>query len=185
MLNSQDKSKTGFVTAEFFGWIDPYKIVSAPVHPFIGSSETFESLSDPDWLSFAHAAKPIINIGVGYRQKIAENLLLMGGIKTDLNYRKGADYKSYSHINKMQALELNVFHVSRGLRLNIRTHELIMGLNYAFGLEKGRTQFINFAEPVEYNTVEGMALQGTRHNNMRVRFNSLGLYFGANLSFMQ
>jgi hypothetical protein len=186
MLNSQDQTKTGFLTAEFFGWIDPYKIVYAPVNPLIASPETFESLGNTDdWLSYAHAAKPIMNVAIGYRQEIAENLLLMGGFKTDLNYRKGVDYKSYSHINKMQALELNIFHISTGLRLNIKKHELITGLNYAFGAERGRTQFANFADPVEYNAVEGKALQGTRQNNVKVRFNSLSLYFGANLSFLR
>lgn len=186
MLNSQDQTKTGFLTAEFFGWIDPYKIVYAPINPFIASSGAFESLNNPDdWLSFVHAAKPIMNVAIGYRQKIAENLLLMGGFKTDLNYRKGVDYKSYSHINKMQALELNIFHISTGIRLNIKNHELITGLNYAFGVEHGRTQFANFADPVEYNASEGRALQGTRQNNVRARYNSISLYFGANLSFMQ
>ncbi len=186
MFNTPDEKHTGFLTTEFFGWIDPYNIVSAPVNPSIASVEPFESHSNPDdWLTFAHAAKPILNVAIGYRQMIAENLLLMGGIKTDLNYRKGVDYKSYSHINKMKALELNIFHVSAGLRLNIKNHELITGLNYAFGVEHGRTQFANFADPVEYNTIEGKALQGTRQNNMRVRYNSISLYLGANLSFLR
>ena len=186
MFNTPDEKHTGFLTTEFFGWIDPYNIVSAPVNPFIASVETFESHSNlDDWLTFAHAAKPVLNVAIGYRQMIAENLLLMGGIKTDLNYRKGVDYKSYSHINKLKAVELNIFHVSAGLRLNIKNHELITGLNYAFGVEHGRTQFANFADPVEYNTIEGKALQGTRQNNMRVRYNSISLYLGANLSFLR
>ena len=185
MFNTPDKKHTGFLTTEFFGWIDPYNIVSAQVNPSISPVETFESPGHPDWLTFAHAAKPIVNVAIGYRQLIAENLLLMGGFKTDLNYRKGVDYKSYSHINKMKALELNIFHVSAGFRLNIKNHELITGLNYAFGVEHGRTQFANYADPVEYNTIEGKALQGTRQNNMRVRYNSISLYLGANLSFLR
>jgi hypothetical protein len=182
MFNTLDEKHTGFLTTEFFGWIDPYNIVSAQVNPSIAP---FESPSNPDWLTFAHAAKPIMNLAIGYRQQIAENLLLMGGFKTDLNYRKGVDYKSYSHINKIKALELNIFHVSAGFRLNIKNHELITGLNYAFGVEHGRTQFANYADPVEYNTIEGKALQGTRQNNMRVRYNSISLYLGANLSFLR
>lgn len=185
MLNSRDESKTAFLTTEFFGWLAPYSIVSAPVHPFIGSIETFRSFNDPNWLSWAHAARPVINVAIGYRQKIAENLLLMGGIKSNVNYRKGVDYKSYSHIHRLHALELNLFHISTGLRLNIKNHELITGLNYAFGIEQGRRQMANFADPVEYNPMEGKALQGTRQYNMRARFNSISLYLGANLSFMQ
>jgi hypothetical protein len=184
MMNNEDESTTGFLTLEYFSGINPYKIVSAPVNPNITTSKIFNSMSNKEWLSFAHAAKPVMNIAVGYRQKIAENLLFLTGFKTDLNYRKGVDYQSFADYNKMKALEINVFHVSTGLRLNIRGHELITGLNYGFGSERGRTQIINLSDPVEYNQEEGKALQGTRQNNMKVIHNSISLYFGANLSFM-
>ncbi len=185
MLNNPDKSYTAFLTAEWNAWIDPYRMVSAPVNPNITTPDRFESMTNPEWLSYAHAAKPVTNVAIGYRHKIAENLLLMGGIKTNLNYRKGVDYKSFSNFNKMSSLEMNAFHLSGGLRLNIKDHELIAGLNYASGNQKGRSQIINLAEPVEYNTLEGKALQGTRQNTMQSRFHSLSLYFGANLSFIR
>jgi hypothetical protein len=184
-LNNHDESTTGFLTLEYYAGISPYTMVSAPVNPNITTEQIFNSMGNKEWLSFAHAAKPVINIAIGYRQKIAENLLFLAGFKTDLNYRKGVDYQSFAGYNKMKALEINVFHVTGGLRLNIRGHELITGLNYGFGYEQGRTQFINLAEPVEYNPEEGKALQGTRQNNMNVIHNSISLYFGANFSFMQ
>ena len=185
VLNNHDGSKTGFLTLEYFSGIDPYTIVSAPINPNITSEQIFNSLPNKEWLSFAHAAKPIINIAVGYRQKIAENLLLLTGFKTDLNARKGADYRSYDDYNKLQAIEINLYYVSAGLRLNIRGNELITGLNYGFGHEQGRTQLINLSDPVEYNQEENKALQGTRQHNMEVIYNSISLYFGANLSFMK
>jgi hypothetical protein len=185
VLNNDEVSKSGFLTLEFFSKINPYTIISAPVNPNITTEQIFNSMSNKEWLSFAHAAKPVINIAIGYRQKIAEDLLLLTGFKTDLNYRKGADYQSYESYNKMQALEINLYYVTLGLRLNIRGNELITGLNYGFGYEQGRTQFINLSDPVEYNPEEGKALQGTRQNNMSVLHNSISLYFGANLSFMQ
>jgi hypothetical protein len=185
VLNNNDVTKSGFLTLEYFSKIDPYTIISAPVNPNITTEQIFNALSNKEWLSFAHAARPVLNIAVGYRQKIAENLLLLTGFKTDLNYRKGADYQSYEDYNRMKALEINLYYVTLGLRLNIRGNELITGLNYGFGYEQGRTQLINLSDPVEYNHEEGKALQGTRLNNMNVIYNSISLYFGANLSFMQ
>ncbi len=185
MLNNQDESATGFLTLEYFAGISPYTIVSAPINPNITTEQVFSSMSNKEWLSFAHAAKPVINVAIGYRHKIAENILFLAGFKTDLNYRKGADYQSFTDYNKMKALEINLFYVSGGIRINIRGHELITGLNYGFGYEQGRTQFFNLAEPIEYNPDEGKALQGTRQNNMQVIHNSISLYFGANLSFMK
>jgi hypothetical protein len=185
MLNSQDGSKTGFLTLEYFARISPYKIISTPVNPNITTEQIFNAMTNKEWLSFAHAAKPLLNVAIGYRQEIAENLLLLTGLKTDLNYRKGADYQSYADYNRMQALEINVFYVSAGLRLNFRGHELITGLNYGFGYEQGRKQLVNFSDPVEFNPEEQKALQGTRQNSMNVLHNSISLYLGANLSFMQ
>ena len=185
VLSNDDESRSGFLTLEYFSGISGYTIVSAPVNPNMTTEQVFNSLDNKEWLSFAHAAKPVFNVAIGYRQKIADNLLLLSGFKTDLNYRKGADYQSYENYNKMQALELNLYYVSLGLRLNIRGNELITGLNYGFGYEQGRTQLVNLSDPVEYNHEEGKALMGTRQNNMEVIYNSISLYFGANLSFMQ
>lgn len=185
MLNNHDESSTGFLTLEYFSSINPYEILSAPVNTNMTTVEIFEKLDNKEWLSFAHAAKPVLNLAIGYRKNIAENLVFLCGFKTDLNSRKGVDYKSYSGYNTLQALDLNVYHVSGGLRLNIRGHELVTGLNYGFGHERGRPQFINLSDPVEFNQEEGRALQGTRQNNMIVTHNSISLYFGAKLSFMK
>ena len=185
VLHNNDGSKSGFFTLEYFSRINPYTIVSAPVNPNITTEQIFNNMTNKEWLSFAHASKPVVNVAVGYRQKIADNLLLLTGFKTDLNYRKGADYQSYEDYNRMQALEINQYYVTLGLRLNIRGNELITGLNYGFGYEQGRTQLINLSDPVEFNHEEMKALQGTRLNNMNVIYNSISIYFGANLSFMQ
>lgn len=185
VLNNDDASKSGFLTMEYFSRIKPYTIVSVPVNPDITTATIFNTISQKEWLSFAHAARPVFNIAVGYRQKIADNLLLLTGFKTDLNYRKGVDYQSYEDFNRMEALEINLYYVTLGLRLNIRGNELITGLNYGFGYDQGRAQLINLSDPVEYNHDEGKALMGTRQNNMNVSYNSISLYFGANLSFMK
>lgn len=185
MLNNHDESSTGFLTLEYFSGIGPYKMISAPINPYLTTEEIFKKMDNKEWLSYAYAAKPVFNIAIGYRKNIAENLVFLCGFKTDLNSRKGVDYKSYSGYNTMRGLDLNVYHVSGGLRLNIRGHELVTGLNYGFGYEKGRKQFVNLADPVEFNQVEGRALQGTRHNNATIIHNSISLYFGANLSFMK
>jgi hypothetical protein len=85
----------------------------------------------------------------------------------------------------MEALEINMYYLSTGLRLNIRGSELVTGLNYGFGYEQGRTQFINFSDPLEYNPDEQKALQGTRQQDVKVIHHSISLFFGANLSFMK
>jgi len=184
MLNNHDKSSTGFLTLEYFSKIDPYKLISVPVNPNMTTVGIFEKMDNKEWLSSSHASKPVLNIAIGYRKNIAENLVFLCGFMTDINSRKGVDYKSYSDYNKLEALDLNVYHVSAGLRVNIKGHELVTGLNYGFGYEKGRTQFLNLSDPVEFNQEEGKALQGTRQNNMTIMHNSISLYFGANLRFL-
>jgi hypothetical protein len=181
MLNNHDESSTGFLTFEYFSKVSPYKIISVPVNPNMTTEGIFEEMENQEWLSFAHAAKPVLNIAIGYRKKIAEKLVFLSGFKTDINSRKGVDYKSYSDYHTLPALDFNVYRVSAGLRLNIRGHDLVTGLNYGFGYEKGRTQLVNLSDPVEFNSEEGKALQGTRQNNMTIMHNSISLYFGINL----
>ena len=184
MLNNHDESSTGFLTLEYFSKIDPYKLISVPVNPNMTTVGIFEKMDNKEWLSFSHASKPVLNIAIGYRKNIAENLVFLCGFMTDINSRKGVDYKSYSDYDRLESLDLNVYHVSAGLRLNIGEHELVTGLNYGFGYEKGRTQFLNLSDPVEFNQEEGKTLQGTRQNNVTIMHNSISLYFGANLRFL-
>ena len=180
---SMDRSKTLFTTIEYFHGLDPYKFIDVNAHPESPTGGIITEKESEDWLSFASGAKPVLNAAAGYRWQVHENLLLMFGFRTDFNYLGDYDYKDYKGINITKGLALNVYHLTGGLRVSIFGQDIITGIQYSIGREKGSEQFINLSDPVEFNGEEGAALQGTRQNNMSVFYNSFSIYFGATLNF--
>ena len=181
---SEDRSRTLFTTIEYFHGLDPYKSVDVNANPESTVDGIIHGNESQEWLSFASGARPVLNAAAGYRWKVHENLLLMFGFRTDFNYLKDYDYEDYEEINVLKGLALNVYHLTGGLRIRILGQDIITGLQYSIGREKGSKQFINLSDPVEYNPIEEVALQGTRQNNMRILYNSISIYFGATFNFL-
>ena len=177
------RTKVLYTTAEYFGGIDPYKIVQANEDPDLAAGSIFGDVSVNEWLTFVGGAKPVLNAAVGYRWTIKENLLLMAGFRTDFNYRKNLDLNPYDQNKKLKGLDLDIYHITGGLSWRIKGQDLITGLQYTVGRKKNQKQFINLSDPVEFNTTESAPLQGTRKNNMNTILNSLSLYFGATFNF--
>jgi len=109
--------------------------------------------------------------------------MLMGGFRTDFNYQKNYDYNPLLESKSVKGIQLDYYHLTGGLSLNIWGQDLIGGLQYTIGREMNQKQFVNLSDPVEYNSIENAPLQGTRQNNMNSLLNSLSLYFGATFNF--
>lgn len=181
--DNQDNKKTFFATIEYFNEITPYKLVVASENPNITTQENYEKLETKDWLSYAYGAKSVVNVALGYRWDISEDMLILTGFRTDFNYLKNLDYGELSNYNRLQDLVYNVYHITGGGQLTILKINIIAGLQYSYGRKKDQLQLINMADPVEYNTVENAPLQGTRENTMILNYNKISLFLGATLSF--
>jgi hypothetical protein len=107
----------------------------------------------------------------------------MGGFRTDFNSAKNFDYKEYSGYNKVQSLNLDLYHITCGLSWRVFGQDIITGLQYSVGRNKNQQQLVNLTDPVEYNTTENLPLQGDRNYNMISLYNSISLYFGASFNF--
>jgi hypothetical protein len=107
----------------------------------------------------------------------------MGGFRTDFNYMKNLDYDQYEGYNKIKSINVDQYHLTCGLSWNILGQDFITGVEYTVGRNKDQKQIANLTDPVEYNTVENLALQGIRTNDMKSLYNSISLYFGASLNF--
>ena len=125
----------------------------------------------------------MLNAALGYSWTLKKGLLLMGGFRTDFNYRKNLDYDQYTGYNKMQSLNVDRYNVTCGLSWNILGQDIITGLQYTFGHTSDQQQLANLSDPVEYNTVENTALQGIRTYDMKSWYNAISLYFGASFNF--
>lgn len=172
-----------YTTVEYFGGIDPFKIVETNGNPDMAPAYLNDIFEFNEWLTFVSGVKPILNAAIGYRWSVKEDLELMAGFRTDFNFHESLEDNPGVANKSMIASNIDVHHLTGGLSWKIKGQDLITGLQYTIGRSRNQQQFINLSDPVEYNMDELAPLQGTRQNNMNSLFNALSLYFGATFNF--
>jgi hypothetical protein len=182
-LHSRNKTKVLYTTVEYFGGISPYKLVTADQSPYISEGIATGNLPLNDWLTYVGGAKPVFNAAIGYSWKIRKDLLMLAGFRTDFNYRKGFDYAPYLDNATVKGLELDYYHITGGLSFSIFGQNIIAGVQYSIGAQRNLEQFANLSDPIEYDNVDNVPLQGVRQNTMNAKVNSIILYFGATFNF--
>jgi hypothetical protein len=181
--NFPDRKRTLYSSVEFFTKTNPFRMVEAEESQDIGTgSESVEVLYS-DWLTYVSGARPVFNVALGYSWTLKESLLLMGGFRTDFNYAKNLDYHEYTGYNKVETINVDLYHITCGLSWKILGQDIITGIEYTVGRNKDQQQIANLSDPVEYNTVDNLPLQGIKTNEMNSLYNSINVYFGASLNF--
>ena len=182
-LYNADKKRHLFTTIEYFAPVEPYRMVQATENPDLAGGSATENVDGDEWLNFVDGAKPVLNVALGIRGYIKENLMFMGGFKTNFSYKNHLDIYPFQQDKMVKSVDLDYYHLSGGLTLRIFGQDLTAGLQYKLGINKNQTQFINVTEPVEFNTTEMKALQGTRKDNMNSVLNSMSILFSATFNF--
>lgn len=184
--HNPNNTKTLYTTIEYYGKIEPYRMVEADESENLALGTIFEEIDSDksdEWLTFINGAKPVFNVGVGYRWIINERLMIFSGFRTDFSSKKNFDFNPYAEGKTVKNFVMNKYHLTGGLTLKVFGHDLITGLQYTFGYEKGQKQFVNLTDPVEFNYTENKALQGTQTNSMKTFLNTVSIYFGATINF--
>jgi len=176
-------NKIFYTTIEYFNGIDSYRIIQANENPSLAAGTVFENINYNEWLTFVGGAKPILNAAVGYQWTLKQDLRLLAGFRTDFNYRKDFDFSPYAESKFIKGLDVDYYHLTGGLTWRIKGQDLMTGLQYTVGRDRNQQQYANLTDPVEYNTVEHVPLQGNRQNTMNILSNSLSFYFGATFNF--
>ena len=172
-----------YFTAEYFSKIRPYKFVTAKENSNSTIPSVYEDLMPKDWLSYVSGAKPILNIALGYKWELNQDLLLLTGFKTDFSYMNNFDFEDYEEYNNLAVFDHNVYHFSGGLLYKFLGHRFFTGIQYSTGSNNGMEQLVNLSDPVEWNEIEQAALQGVRNNNMNYSYNGLSLFLGVTFNF--
>jgi hypothetical protein len=180
---SPGKMRIFYSSVEYFWGIDPYRLSSAEEGDDILSGIYDNAIPFNEWLTYMSGADPVFNAAFGYSWTLRKDLLLMGGFRTDFNYRKNYDFGEYADYNRIANLNLDLYYITCGLSWDIKGQNLITGIQYTVGKTDDRKQIVNLSDPVEYNTVEMAPLQGTRENTMVTLYNAISLYFGASFNF--
>lgn len=181
--HSANRKRALYTTVEYFGGMDIFRLIEADENQNIATTNVANTIAMNEWLTFLSGADPVLNAAIGYSWIISEDLWLMAGFRTDFNYIKNVSYHGFDAGKAIKTVGVNNYHFSGGLSWNVLGQDLMTGIQYTFGYEKGLKQIVNLADPVEFNYEEKKALQGTRQNGMRAMINSLSLYIGATFNF--
>ncbi len=179
---NKNKDKTVYLTGEYFAGIDAHRMVQASENSNIASGTVSTAIDYNEWLTFISGAKPVYNIGLGFRWIAAEKVMILSGFRTDYNFRKDMDFGDLNHLNSFKHLNMNRYHLTGGTSLNIMGHDLILGIQYTLGNEKNQEQFVSFTDPLEYDPATQIVLQGNIQTTMNTSFNAFTVYFGATIN---
>jgi hypothetical protein len=182
-IYSKDRKQVFYSTLEYFAGIDPYRMVQAEENPELSGGNVLESIDKSDWLTWVDGANPVLNAAIGMRWYLKENLMFLGGIKTNFSYKKNLDLYPFQNDLSVKSVDFDYYHLSGGLSLRIWGQDLTAGIQYKLGISKNQTQFVNFSDPVEFNFTELKALQGTRQKEMDSFVNSFTLVLAATFNF--
>jgi len=166
-----------YITLEYFAPIKEYFFIDP-------TRKTSESTTyGTRFSAYKIANKQVLNLALGFKKMFNEKLGFLAGFRTDFNpYIMGYNPK-YWESNSFEALNINLFHLTGGVKFNYRKSSFIVGIQQSVGFEGKQVEFVNFSEPESYNPETKLALQGERKNDMSYFYNSLGFYFGFSIVF--
>jgi hypothetical protein len=118
------------------------------------------------------AAKPVVNVSLGYYKNMSKNFAFLGGLRTDFNsYDNKRLPRDENYVSSISYL--NLYHLSAGTLWYEKRYRLTVGFTYSLGFSKGDLQQINLTSPSEESLLFGVADHSTV-----TRFNQLGFHFG-------
>ncbi len=167
-----------YFSIEHFFRLKPYLMLEAYPHP-----RTLPDKFAHRWLSVASGSKKLTNIAVGYNWKNANNVGFMLGFRTDFNYLKNYNFGKYAHYNILPYSHSDNYHLTGGAEFSIFGQRIISGVEFTFSKLSHQKQLANFSNPVEYNPVDKIPLQGPLENNASMHYYSVNLYLSAILNF--
>jgi hypothetical protein len=172
-------------TAEYFFSLTNFDYIEASQDP--GENGYDHAPGEPeDWLSFPAKQKPVLNVGIAFRQRIKEELMFSGGFRTDFNYSDNpAEEGEFISYNKRTFYTFDLYHVNYGLAYGFKRGSIILGMQFSHGRANDQRQIVNLTEPVEYISESQMPLTGTVNRNVQIRYNDIMIYFGFTFNFLK
>ena len=178
-----DLRKTYYLSLEYFHKLKPYIMAKVKDQSIVTPGVEGDNPTSQEWLECANGAKPVVNLALGAKWRVTENALILAGFRTDFNTIKNFDYGEYEDLNQLITESVDMYHFSFGTSFNILKNVVNAGISYSTGVRKDQKQLLNLSDPVEYNTEEQAALQGTRTNTMNIRSNQINLFLGLTLNW--
>ncbi len=167
-----------YFSAEHFFRLKPYLTLEAYSNP-----KDEDEMFKHEWLSVASGSKNFTNIAVGFSWKNSKNVGFMMGFRTDFNYLKDYNLGPYEDYSRLPNINADNYHITGGAEFTIKKQKIVAGVEFTFSNSKNQKQIANFTDPLEYNAVDHIPLQGVLTNTVKMHYYSINLYLSAVLNF--
>ena len=174
-----ENRKTSFTfTIEYFHEIDPYEIIRVSKNSESNGDYLDNIVSPVDFLTFAHEARSLTNVGVGFKHIISPTFVVLGGFRTDFTSGKRDNVRFTDEKFKINQPHMDKYHFTIGPVYKINRLTLATGLQYTFGSSKNFNPYVNYANPVEFIPETRQSLEGLREANANASLKEFALFFG-------
>ena len=163
-----------FLSATYFGKQDIYPVLRATELPFVRPATAAGLVNSTALLEVKTAARPVVNVALGWEQTLSKRLTLDASIRTNRSYYDSR-LLNESGI-KPDITTWDLYHVVGGVTIRKPRSSMSLGLAYGFGSDKSRSdQYLPLPSETNFFKSPITSTQAT--------YNSLGLVVGYNYFF--
>ena len=169
-----------YISAEYFFAIDDYKAID---NSRIASIYTDEYSPGSDFLTYIYGGDHVLNAAIGLKKIINQNLAYMLGFKTNFSSYNTHAYDGTESTTQYVRGYSNLYHLTTGIQFDYKKTNVLLGVEYTFGMKRDLYQFRNFEYSSLYDTHNYYAMQSYPEPVMQYVYNGVGFYFGLGFNF--
>ncbi len=163
------------LTLEYFARQSPYVMLRAKPAPFVRPDSLYPELSSNRFLVAYGAARPVLNVAVGYEYALSPRYVINTSFRTNFSaYDKRIDTLSAI---RPEWSSWNLYHLTLGGTLKLGKNQITLGVTTSYGVDNHRNQDGYLGEPTEENLMQGVITV------TRARYLGIGLMLGYTFQF--
>jgi len=168
-----NRSRYG-ISVQYYASLGVYDIMDIQPSTFIRPADLAPELGSDEFMNVKAAAKSVINVAIGYKYLLKENITLYLSARSDMSYYD--DDLTNTRGIRTAISSWDIYHFASGVTFNRRQSSLSLGLLYSTGGTSKYEQNGN-TNPDDLSFIEGV----TTITN--ANYNSIGLLLGYTFYF--
>ncbi len=141
------------VTLQYYGNIENYDILRAEPAAFVRPPELYPNLGSDEFLRVRSAARPVLNIALGYEYLLNENVSLITSLRNDMTYYKDPTINGRGIDTIISSWD--IYHFVTGATISRERSSLSIGLLLSMGTNNEYEQDGNLGNIPEGNILDG------------------------------
>lgn len=168
-------------SGEYFMPIINYSVASSDAPVYVRPTDQYNNATyNQPFMQLNDSRFAVINIGMGFEQRISKKTIFYFGARTDFNNGSQLANSKFIITNRMNQGYNHYLHFSSGITYKKGSSDITFGINYGVGATAFKRQLINLTEPQISVNPNGdyIALQGFQNETISANVHSISLIIG-------